>query len=61
MLVSGWFPLPYLLSCKSVVSVKENTDRKGKKEERKKKKKSDRIQTKPNAPHVQCNVKIIPQ
>ena len=34
-----WFPLPYLLPCKSLVSVKENTNKKReKKEERKKKK-----------------------
>ena len=34
-----WFPPPSLLSCKSLVSVKENTNKKGEKEERKKEKK----------------------
>ena len=59
MFVSGWFPLPYLLSYESVVFVKKNTDRKRKKEERKKN--TDRTQTKLSAPHVQYHVKIIPQ
>ena len=34
-----WFPLPSLLSCESLVSVKENINKKRKKEERKKEKK----------------------
>ena len=38
MFVSGWFPLPSLPYYESSVSVKENTDRKRKKDERKKKK-----------------------
>ena len=54
MFVSGWFPLPSLLSYESLVSAKENTDRKIKK-------KSDRTQTKLTKPHVQYNVKIITQ
>ena len=36
MFVSGWFPLPSLPYYESLVSVKENTDRKSIKEERKK-------------------------
>ena len=43
-----WFP------------VKENTNRKRKKNEWKKKN-TDRTQTKLNVPHVRCNVKILPQ
>ena len=46
------------------MSVKENTDRKRKKEERKKERKkeknTDRTQTKMNAPHVMYNIKILP-
>ena len=34
-----WFPLPSLLSCESLVSVKENINKKRKKDERKKEKK----------------------
>ena len=60
MFVSGWFPLPSLLSHESLVSVKEYANRKRKKR-RKKEKKSNRTQTKLNAPHVQYNVKIITQ
>ena len=59
MFVSGWFPFPSLLSYESLAPVKDNTDRKRKKEERKKN--TDKTQTKLNAPHVQHNVKIIPQ
>ena len=44
MFVSGWFPLPSLPYYESLVSVKENTDRKSIKEERKKN--TDRTQTK---------------
>ena len=46
--------------CESLVSVKENTDKKRKKEERKIKN-PDRIQNKLNALHVMYNVKILPQ
>ena len=42
----------------SLVSVKENTDRKKKKKERKKN--TDRTQTKLNAPHVQYMQKYYP-
>ena len=63
MFVSGWkwktrkiiIPSP-VPSYESLVSVKENTDRKRKKQERKKKKKP-----KLNAPHVMYNVKILHQ
>ena len=41
-----WFPLPFLLSCESLVSVKENTNKKEKKSKNKEKKKI-RIQHKP--------------
>ena len=58
-LLAGDDPLHSLLSYESLVSVKENTDRKRKREERKEN--TDRTQTKLNAPHVQHNVKIIPQ
>ena len=50
----------HYLSYQSLVSIKENTDRKRKKEERKKKN-TDRTQTKLNAPHVRYNVKTLPQ
>ena len=46
--------------CESLVSVKENIDKKRKKEERKIKN-PDRIQNKLNALHVIYNVKILPQ
>ena len=52
------FPLSFLISYESLVSVKENTDRK-KKEERKKKN-TDRTQTKLNAPQVQYMQKYYP-
>ena len=52
-----WFPLSSLLSCESLVSVKENAVRKRKKRRNKKKK----TQTKLNAPHLRYNVKILPQ
>ena len=63
MFASGWFPLPSLLSYESIASVKESTNTKRKKEERKKRKKlnMDRTKTKLNAPHVQYDVKVIPQ
>ena len=67
MNVSGWMwktrkiiipsPVP---SYKSLVSVKENTNRKEKKA-RKKEKNTERTQTKLNALHVMYNVKILPQ
>ena len=63
MFVSGWklkikkiiisSPVP---SYELLVSVKENTDRK-----RKKNKKQIKKRTKLNAPHVMYNVKILPQ
>ena len=64
MFVSGWkwktrkiiIPSP-VPSYESLVSVKENTDRKRKNKE----KNTDRTQTKLNAPHVMYNVKILPQ
>ena len=52
--IEQWFPLFYLLSGESLVSIKENTDRKIKKR-RKKEKNTDRTQTKLNAPHVRYN------
>ena len=68
-----WFPLPFLLSCELLASVKENSDRKRKKKEetkkkkneqtkkkKKKKKNTDWTQTKLNAPQVRFNVKILP-
>ena len=59
MFVSGWkwktrkiiIPSP-VPSYESLVSVKENSDRKRKKQERKKEKNTDRAQTKWNTPHV---------
>ena len=51
-------PVP---SYESLVSVKENTDRKRKKQERKKEKNTGRTQTKLNASDVIYNVKILPQ
>ena len=66
MLVSGWkwktrkiiilSPIP---SYESLVSVKENTNRKRKKN--KERKNADITQTKLNAPHVMDNVKKLPQ
>ena len=66
MLVSGWkwktrkiiilSPIP---SYESLVSVKENTNRKRKKN--KERKNTDITQTKLNAPHVMDNVKKLPQ
>ena len=50
-------PVP---SDESLLSVKENTDRKRKKQERKKERNTDTIQTKLNGPHVMYNVKILP-
>ena len=49
-----------VLSYESLVSVKENTNRKRKKKTkgRKKEKNTDRTQTKLNAPDVKYNVKI---
>ena len=68
MFVSGWTwitreiiilsPVP---SYESLVSAKENTDRKRKKCESKKEKNTDRTQTKLNTPHVMYSVKILPQ
>ena len=52
------FPLSFLISYESLVSVKENTDRKKKKKERKKN--TDRTQTKLNAPHIQYMQKYYP-
>ena len=53
---------PSLLSCESLVSVKENTDRKRKKSRMKERKKNtDITQTKLSAPHVRYNVKMLPQ
>ena len=46
-------PVP---SYESLVSVMENTDRKRKRNSKERKNK-----TKLNAPHVMCNVKILPQ
>ena len=59
MFVSGWkrktrkiiIP-PLVPSYESLVSVKENSDRKREKEERKKEKNTDRAQTKLSTPHV---------
>ena len=59
MFVSGWkwktrkiiIPSP-VPSYESLVSVKENSDRKREKQERKKEKNTDRAQTKRNTPHV---------
>ena len=55
--------LSSLLSCESLVPVKENTDEKIKKKNKgeRKKKNTDRTQAKLNAPHVWYNVKIQPQ
>ena len=52
------FPLSFLISYESLVSVKENTDRKKKKKERKKN--TDRTQTNLNAPHIQYMQKYYP-
>ena len=67
MKVSGWkwktrkIIIPSSVpSYKSLVSVKENTNRKEKKA-RKKEKNTERTQTKLNALHVMYNVKILPQ
>ena len=63
MFVSGWKRKTKIIipstvpSYESLVSVKENTDRKRKNKE----KNTDRTQTKLNAPHVMYNVKILPQ
>ena len=68
MFVGGWkwktrkiiIPSP-ASSYESLVSVKEDTNRKRKKKkEIKKEKNTDRTQTKLNAPHVMYNVKILP-
>ena len=67
MFVSGWkwktrkiiIPSP-VPSYKSLVSVKENTDRKRKKKQEKKKEKNTaRTQTKLNTAHIINNVKIL--
>ena len=50
-------PALFRLSYESLVSVKENTDRK----KRRKRKNTDRTQTKLKALHVRYNVKILPQ
>ena len=63
MFVGGWkwktekiiIPSP-VPSYESLVSVMENTDRKRKRNSKERKNK-----TKLNAPHVMCNVKILPQ
>ena len=63
MFVRGWkwktrkiiIPSPFP-SYESLVSVKENTDRK-----RKKNRKERKEKVKLNAPHVMYNVKILPQ
>ena len=70
MFVSGWkwktrkiiIPSP-VPSDESLLSVKENNDRKRKKtrkKERKKERNTNTIQTKLNALHVMHNVKILP-
>ena len=51
---------PFLLASESLMSVKQNSGRKIKKE-RKKVKNIDRTQTKLNAPHHWYNIKILPQ
>ena len=64
MFVSGWkwktrkiiIPSP-VPSDGSLMSVKENTDRKRKKQEGKKEKKPNKL----NAPHIMYNVKILSQ
>ena len=45
----NWFPLQSVLSCESLVSVKENTNQR-------RKKNMDTAQTKVNSPHVRYNV-----
>ena len=52
-------PFTFFATCKSLMSIKENTDRK-KKEERMKKN-ADRTQPKMNGLHVRYNVKTLPQ
>ena len=52
---------PSLLSCESLVSVKENTDKKRKKSRMKERKKYGYNTKKLSAPHVRYNVKILPQ
>ena len=73
--VSGWKQETKKVMVDKVISVKENTDRKRKKEdlpyrigqialtnkEERKKKNTDRTQTRLNTPHVRYNVKILPQ
>ena len=75
MFVSGWkwktrkIIIPSIVtSYKSLVSVKENTDKKSKnnkkqkqKEKRKKEKNTDKTQAKLNTPCIMYNVKILPQ
>ena len=69
MFISGWkwrtteIIIPSLVpSYESLVSVKENTDKKRKKkQERKRQEDKDRTQTKLDAPHLMYNVKILPQ
>ena len=71
MFVSGWkwktrkIIIPSIVtSYKSLVSVKENTDKKSKKnkkQKRKKEKNTDQTQAKLNTPYIMYNVKIVPQ
>ena len=58
-----WLPLPSLLSCESLVSVKENINKKRKRKRKKerKEKNTDETQTKLNAPQIRYYVKILPQ
>ena len=69
MFVGGWkwktrktiIPSPTPSYESSLLSVKENTDRKRKKTRKKERKNTNRTQTKLNAPHVMYNVKILSQ